>query len=207
VVIWNSTTGTDPDESKQSEGAKRGAKSTKARTSIKTEILFLERIYQFLKPSGRAVVVVPDGILTNSSLQGVRNWMMDHFQIMAVVSLPQFAFSHYDAGVKASMLFLRRRDDNEVADNEEAIFMAQAENIGYDATGRDTFVKTLEKETLQERVEIWRCDLFDYRVTFEWTTADPKEPHWSERGRAVIRNSGLLGQYQNFLRDPHPFFV
>ena len=46
-------------------------KSVRPRASIKTEIAFLERIHTFLKPgTGRAAVVLPDGILTNSSLQG-----------------------------------------------------------------------------------------------------------------------------------------
>lgn len=72
--------------------AKRGERQGKARASIKTEILFLERIWSFLQPgTGRAAVVVPDGILTNSSLQGVRDWLLAHFQLLAVVSLPQFA--------------------------------------------------------------------------------------------------------------------
>lgn len=105
----------------------------------KSEILFLERICQFLKPgSGRAAVVVPDGILTNSSLQSVRDWLLAHFQVLAVVSLPQFAFAHYGAGVKASLLFLRKLHGDEVVADDTPIFMALAEKIGYDATGRTT---------------------------------------------------------------------
>jgi type I restriction enzyme M protein len=69
------------------------------RRNQKTEILFLERIYEFLKPDkGRAAIIIPDGILTNSSLQYVRDWLREHFQLNAVISLPQFAFSHYGAG-------------------------------------------------------------------------------------------------------------
>ena len=92
------TTDTEPDESTQGErNAKRGAKAVKERTSIKTEILFIERVYSYLKPKeGRAAIILPDGILTNSSLQGVRDWMLSHFQILAVVSLPQFAFAYFD---------------------------------------------------------------------------------------------------------------
>ena len=56
-----------------------------------------------------------------------------------MVSLPQFAFSHYDAGVKASIVFLRRLADRETVFDDTAIFMALADNIGYDATGRKTF--------------------------------------------------------------------
>ena len=105
----------------------------------KSEILFLERICHFLKPkTGRAAVVVPDGILTNSSLQPVRDWLLAHFQVQAVVSLPAFAFAHYGAGVKASLLFLRRLGKGETVDADTPIFMALAEKIGYDATGRAT---------------------------------------------------------------------
>ena len=60
---------------------------------------------------------------------------MERCQILAVVSLPQFAFSHYGAGVKASIVFLRRKGKDEELGNYP-IFMAIAEHIGYDATGR-----------------------------------------------------------------------
>jgi type I restriction enzyme M protein len=208
--IGKSTTGTEPDESTQGEqDAKRGAKAVKARASIKTEILFLERVWSFLKPgTGRAAIVLPDGILTNSSLQGVRDWLMAHFQLLAVVSLPQFAFAHYDAGVKASIVFLRRLKNGERLPDDAPIFMALAENIGYDATGRQTFQKIPEKEEPgKEKVEIQRSDLFDYRVFYEWSTANPKKPDWSERHREIVPDTGLVAQWRAFQRDPTPFFV
>ena len=181
----------------------------KERASIKTEILFLERIHSFLKPgSGRAAVVLPDGILTNSSLQGVRHWMLEHFQLLAIVSLPQFAFQHYDAGVKASIVFLRRLGDGETVPDDEPIFMALADNIGYDGTGRSTFVVTVEEESPRnEKVELHRCDLFDQRVFYEWSDAGPGESGWSERRREVIPNTGLVAQWEAFQRDPRPFLA
>lgn len=54
------------------------------------------------------------------------------------MSLPQCAFAHFGAGVKASIIFVRKRKVTEKSDNEEAIFMAAPELIGYDATGRKT---------------------------------------------------------------------
>ena len=107
------------------------------RRNQRTEILFIERIWDFLKPgTGRAAVIIPDGILTNSSLQEVRDFLLERFQINAIVSLPQTAFSHFGAGVKASIVFLRRHADGEKLSDNEPIFMAIAERIGYDATGR-----------------------------------------------------------------------
>ncbi len=208
--LAKSATGSEPDESAKGElDAKRGAKAVKDRASIKTEILFLERVHSFLKPcTGRVAIVLPDGILTNSSLQGVRDWLLAHFQLLAVVSLPQFAFAHYDAGVKASIVFMRRLAEGETVPDDMPIFMALAENIGYDATGRKTFSVTPVSETPEkEKVEILSSDLFDYRVTYEWSTTNPKKPGWSERHREIIPNTGLVAQWRAFEKDPTPFFV
>ena len=111
----------------------------RSRKNQRTEILFIERIWDFLKPGvGRAAVIIPDGILTNSSLQEVRDFLLERFQINAIVSLPQTTFAHFGAGVKASIVFLRRRADGEKPSDDEPIFMASPELIGYDATGRKT---------------------------------------------------------------------
>ncbi len=108
----------------------------KNRKSQKTEILFIERCLEFLRPDGKMAIVLPDGILTNSSLQYVRDYIMENAEILAVVSLPQFAFTHYGAGVKSSLLFLRKKIENDNLGNYP-IFMAISEHIGYDATGRE----------------------------------------------------------------------
>lgn len=189
--------------------AKKGAKAVKGRASIKTEILFLERVWSFLKPgTGQAAIVLPDGILTNSSLQGIRDWVLEHFQLLAVVSLPAFAFAHYDAGVKASLVFLRRLNDGEQVPDTAPIFMAMAENIGYDATGRQTFQVTVEKEIPgKERVEIQRSDLFDYRVFYEWNDSNPKRPDWSERHREIVPDTGIVARWRSFKTNPAPFFI
>ncbi|MBI3627830.1 MAG: N-6 DNA methylase [Candidatus Sungbacteria bacterium] len=108
----------------------------KIRDNQKTEILFIERCVDFLKPeTGQMAIVLPDGILTNSSLQYVRDFLMERCQILAVVSLPQFAFTHFGAGVKSSLVFVRRNGMKEKLKRYK-IFMAIAEHIGYDATGR-----------------------------------------------------------------------
>lgn len=80
----------------------------KHRDQQTTEVLFLEQCHRFLKPGGYMAMVIPDSILTNSSLQYVRNWMEEHWRIVSVVSLPQFAFAANGAGVKSSVLFLKK---------------------------------------------------------------------------------------------------
>ena len=84
------------------------AKPETQRENQSTEILFIEQAHKFLKEGGYLGIVIPDGILTNSSLQYVRNQIEEWFRIVAVVSMPQTAFMHTGAGVKSSTLFLRK---------------------------------------------------------------------------------------------------
>ncbi len=108
----------------------------KALDNQKTEILFIERCIDFLKPgTGTMAIVLPDGILTNSTSQYVRDFLMEKTQILAIVSLPQFTFTHFGAGVKSSLVFVRKKADSEKLGRYK-IFMAIAEHIGYDATGK-----------------------------------------------------------------------
>lgn len=116
----------------------------KGRKAQKTEILFIERCLQFLKEDGKMAIVLPDGVLTNSSLQYVRDFIMAKAQILAIVSLPQFTFTHFGAGVKSSLVFLRKKKEFEEAGNYP-IFMAIADHIGYDATGRKDELNDLER--------------------------------------------------------------
>ncbi len=109
----------------------------RTRNNQRIEILFIERIYEFLKQdTGKAAVILPDSILTNESLNYVRKWMIEHFRIRIVVSLPESAFAHFGTSVKTSILFLERRRDNESIDPAERILMCTPLKIGYDSTGR-----------------------------------------------------------------------
>lgn len=87
----------------------------KHRDQQTTEVLFIEQCHRFLKPGGYMAMVIPDSILTNSSMQYVRNWIEEHWRIVSVVSLPQFAFAANGAGVKSSVLFLRKHDTKTTA--------------------------------------------------------------------------------------------
>lgn len=111
-----------------------GKSGNKERPAQKTEILFIERFHQFLKPNGKISVVLPDWILTNSSLQYVREWILEHFKLLWVISLPQDAFRYYWAWVKSSVLVMEKWWAKKEKDYK--IFMATVDKIGIDATGR-----------------------------------------------------------------------
>ena len=84
------------------------SKSEEYRDSQNTEVIFIEQDYNFLKEGGFLAIVIPDGILTNSTMQYIRTQIEEWFRIVAVVSMPQTAFMANGAGVKSSVLFLKK---------------------------------------------------------------------------------------------------
>jgi type I restriction enzyme M protein len=82
--------------------------AVQGRDNQSTEVLFIEQCWNFLKPDGFLAIVIPDGVLTNTSLQNVRDNIEEWYRIVAVVSMPQTAFAHTGAGVKSSVMFLRK---------------------------------------------------------------------------------------------------
>jgi len=111
-----------------------GGRSKKIKQN--SEILFIERCLDLLNENGRMGIVLPDGILMSKSLKYVRDFIIEKAQILAVVSLPQLAFMPSGAGVKSSLLFLRKKKSNEKLAKNYPIFMAMANHIGYEATGK-----------------------------------------------------------------------
>jgi type I restriction enzyme M protein len=116
-------------------------KTDKLQDGQTPEILFIERCLQFLKPNGRMAIVLPDGILSNSSLGYVRQWILDNTKIIASVSLPPETFIPYGSGIKASVLFLQKLNSDELSQvklDGYNIFFAIVNKIGYDVRGRET---------------------------------------------------------------------
>lgn len=77
--------------------------------SKKTELLFLALILRGLRLGGRAVVIVPDGVLfgsTGGHLQ-IRKEIIDHQRLQAVISMPSGVFKPY-AGVSTAVLLFTK---------------------------------------------------------------------------------------------------
>jgi len=71
----------------------------------KTELLFIALILHMLKTGGRSATVVPQGVLFGSSNahQAVRQLLIEHNQLEAVINLPSGVFKPY-AGVATAIL-------------------------------------------------------------------------------------------------------
>ena len=73
-----------------------------------TEVLFIERCLNLLKPGGRMGIVLPEGTLNNDNLQRVREYVESRAKILLIVSIPQDVFMASGATVKPSLMFFKK---------------------------------------------------------------------------------------------------
>lgn len=91
-----------------------------------TELIFVERCLNLLRPGGRMGIVLPDGNLNNPSLAWLRRWAEDKAKLMMVVNLPEETFRSSKATVKASLVFLQKFTETDSAAWEDAWNQAHA---------------------------------------------------------------------------------
>ena len=125
------------------------------------EILFVERCVKFLKRgTGRAAIVLPDGILGSPGLGYVREWLLKHTRVLASIDLHPDTFQPH-VSVQTSVVVLQRKNEDEIAVEEAAgrknnyqVFMAIARHIGHDKRGNVTYVRDKKgNEIVEEREE------------------------------------------------------
>ena len=87
-------------------------------TSGATEVLFIERCLDLLKPGGRMGIVLPEGVLNSSNLQSAREYFESRAKILLIVSLPQDIFISSGATVKTSLVFFKKFTKEEAEEYE-----------------------------------------------------------------------------------------
>lgn len=86
-----------------------------------TEILFMERCINLLKPGGRMGAVLPEGVLNNSALQRIRELIEGRAKLINITSIPQDVFIASGATVKPSLVFLRKFTEAEATQYEQIV--------------------------------------------------------------------------------------
>jgi len=92
------------------------------------EILFLERFIQLAKPGGWIAVIVPDGILANSTNHYVREFIARNTKVLGIISLPRDTFTHTGTNAKTSILFLEKLKEK-VTKLEYPVFLASINEL------------------------------------------------------------------------------
>ncbi|PEH85328.1 N-6 DNA methylase [Burkholderia gladioli] len=136
------------------------SRTTQLQKSQPPEVLFIERCVKFLKPgTGRAAMVLPDGILGTPGLGYVREWILTNARVLASIDLHPDTFQP-NVSVQTSILVLQRKTEREIALEAAAnrkrdyqVFMAVANHIGHDKRGNKTYVRDEKGNEIVEVVD------------------------------------------------------
>lgn len=95
----------------------------------RAEVLFVDYIAEHLNPTGRAAIIVPEGIVFQSQIayKNLRKFLVDDGYLYGVISLPAGVFNPY-SGVKTSVLLI----DRTLAKERDSILFVKLNNDGFD---------------------------------------------------------------------------
>lgn len=171
AILERYTSGIDEDGKPMKKGLCLGAKPNnkgvwKQVNSTDQAVLFIDRNLELLKPGGYLIMVLPDGILSNSSYKHVREYLMGkknevtgEFEggraiVKAVVSLPTVTFQLSGTGAKTSFLYIKKKEhENE---KQGPVFMAVAEEIGFDVKNKVEVQLGNDRNDLLKIVEAYK---------------------------------------------------
>jgi type I restriction enzyme M protein len=84
--------------------------------TTKTELLFVERIFNMLKMGGTAAVIVPSGVIQNSgkAFEALRKMLIEKTELKAVIAMPSGVFKPYAGVSTAILIFTKGGETNHV---------------------------------------------------------------------------------------------
>ncbi len=114
----------------------------------RSEVLFVDYIMEHLNSTGRAGIIVPEGIVFQSAnaYKQLRKELIDGNYLYAVVSLPSGIFNPY-SGVKTSILFI----DKTLAKKTDKILFVEIQNDGFDLGAQR---RQIDKNDLPKALEL-----------------------------------------------------
>ena len=179
----------------------------KPRPSLKSNVMFLERYRDLIRPGGKLITLIDESVLNTPTAADYRSQLFRHFYFRAVVSLPQDAFVDAGANVKTSILLLERK--GVPSDDQPVTFYGRSENIGYKGSRLNESLSDLPQilESFQqfqstgkasstvkahwtERTKFFATRLTDpcSRMDFEWH--DPRHIEMDRRLQQIVTKKG-----------------
>lgn len=148
-----------------------------ARNTVKSSLLFIERYYDILKPGGKLITIIDDGILSGKDYKWFRAFIRQKFIIRAVISLPGDAFQRSKARVKTSFLVAEKKV--QASDEQSPVFMYACKYVGIDDPSRQRAlpIDEVNREKAAEEIE----DLMTQLTKFQRGVGDEKFIVSSER--------------------------
>jgi len=142
---------------------------------VDRHILFIERITEMLRPGGRAIIVLPQGIFNNSNEKYVRKFIAEKARILGVVGLHGNSFKPH-TGTKTSLLIIKKYTENEIKNGLNSInypiFFASSKLSFKNNSGNYIYAQDDDSNPIldKEHNPIYRTDLFHIANAFvDWS--------------------------------------
>ncbi|SPC11381.1 N-6 DNA methylase [Cupriavidus taiwanensis] len=140
------------------------------------QLAFVQHIYRWLKPGGRAAVVLPDNVLFESNVgKQIRADLMDKCNLHTILRLPTGIF--YAQGVKTNVLFFTRGEKDK-------------------GNTKEVWVYDLRANTGQfgKRTQLMREHFKEFEIAFG------NDPFGSPKSLAKRKDTGEEGRFRKFTR-------
>ena len=178
----------------------RWRKTDAVQKSQPPEILFIERCVRFLKPgTGRAAIVLPDGILGSPGLGYVRDWILRNARVLASIDLHPDTFQPF-VSIQTSILILQRKSEAQIAVetaagriNDYPVFMAVANHVGHDKRGNVAYVRDRKGNEIIEEAE---------ETIKDWVDGVPVYKREKRQRKVIDDNTQQIAQeFQRWLSE------
>ena len=190
---------------------------TAVTNTTKTELLFLSLFVRMLQLGGRCASIVPDGVLFGGSTahKAIRQEIVDHQRLQAVISMPSGVFQPY-SGVSTAILVFTKTDNggtdhvwfydmtadgfsldqkrNEVSENDIPDVVARFHNPDGEKA------RTRKDKSFLVPVEEIRQNGYDLSIN-KYKEVEREEVHYEAPEVIFGEIEGLVGNIQSALAD------
>lgn len=159
--------------------------------TTKTELLFVERIFNMLKMGGTAAVIVPSGVIQNSgkAFEALRKLIIEKAELKAVIAVPSGAFKPYAGVSTAILIFTKGGETNNV-------WFYDMQSDGYSL---DDKRNKIAESDLPDIVEKYKNrlnhDLHDSRITLIMEKGDVANKNQGNQENQKNHSSDRRGKY------------
>lgn len=131
IILTNPPFGTS-----EAESLSREDQATYPVRSTRGQILFIQKMVLSTVAQGDICTVIDDGVLNTDSSVDLRRWLFRTCRVIAVVQLPEETFKPNKINVRASLLYLQRRTEDDVDfEDDYDVSFCNIQSLGYTGAG------------------------------------------------------------------------
>jgi type I restriction enzyme M protein len=161
----------------------------------KGQLLFLQKMVLTTVAHGDICTVIDEGVLNTDSSKPIRRWLFEKCRIVAIVRLPEDTFKPNKINVRASVIYMVRREEDDVdyEDNYKITF-CDLKSLGYIGSGDPIRNFDFDRLIAETKSKLLNKDLGNKREGYEWEAFDID-------AQLILNNETCRMDYKYWLPD------